>query len=82
MQKFPVHEELEIVDGHTIYKHGQWWKAVVLIDGFQGLEVSVYLWKKKDGEWKRQQKFKVKDVDEWEVTKGIIDSFLEQMSQE
>lgn len=79
MPNFPVHEELDVKDGHTIFKSDGWWKAVVLYEGFGGLEVAVYLWKKQDGEWRRQQKFKVDRGDEWVETKEAIESLLEEI---
>lgn len=80
MPNFPVHEKLEVKDGHTIFKNDDWWKAVVLYDGFNGTEIAVYLWNEQDGNWGRKQKFVVNDEDEWEETKEVIDSFLPEVA--
>lgn len=75
----PVHEELDVLDSETVYRADDWWKAVVLYDGWNGKEVAVYLWKNEDGNWKRQNKFKIGDKQEWLAVKGIIDGFADEL---
>ena len=79
-QRFPVHKKLEVIDGSTIYKNNNWWKAVVLVDGFRGQEVALYLWKRKGDDWKRQQKYVVRSEDDWEREQEAIETHLEKMS--
>lgn len=80
MPNFPVHEDLEIQDGHTIYKSDDWWKAVVLYDGFrESPEIGVYLWKKVDDDWRRQQKYVVRSADDWEQDKESIEQFVAEI---
>jgi len=43
MPAFPVHEDLEVQDGQTVFKSDDWWKAVVLYEGYRGAEIGVYL---------------------------------------
>ena len=52
--EFPVHEELEVLDGKIIFKSSDWLKAVVLYKGFSGREIGIYLWKQTGDSWKRQ----------------------------
>lgn len=73
---YPVHEQLDVIDGSTVFKNDEWWKAVVVCDSWNGNEVSVYLWQNQDEKWKRKQKYKIGDAEEWETTRGIIDEFV------
>jgi hypothetical protein len=75
--EYPVHDELEIIDGETIFKSDGWWKAVVVCDSWNGEEVNVYLWQENDGNWNRKQKFKVDDKQEWLAVKGTIDEMVD-----
>lgn len=43
MLEFPVHEDSDVQDGETVFKSEGWWKAVVLYEGYRGLEIGVYL---------------------------------------
>ena len=43
MPAFPVHEDLEVQDGQTVFKSDDWWKAVVLYEEYRGAEIGVYL---------------------------------------
>jgi hypothetical protein len=75
---FPVHEQLEVQDGETIFKNDDWWKAVVVCDSWNGNEVNVYLWQNQDGDWKRKQKYKINDEGQWLKTKKVIDGFTDE----
>jgi len=80
MPNFPVHEELNVEDGHTIFKNDDWWKAVVLYEGFRdSSEVGVYLWKEQDGEWRRQQKYVIRSADDWEQDREVVESFVSEL---
>lgn len=48
MEEFPVHKELDIQAGETVFKSDDWWKAVVLYEGYRGMEIGVYLWQNQD----------------------------------
>lgn len=75
---YPVHDEIDVLDGETIYKNDNWWKAVVTCDSWNEIEINVYLWQKQDGEWKRKQKYKVNDKQEWLATKSIVDDMISE----
>jgi hypothetical protein len=76
MPNFPVHDEIDVLNGETIYKTNDWWKAAILSDGYQGTEILIYLWHKDGSSWKRSQKYKVKSQDEWEKEKEIVDRLI------
>lgn len=72
----PVNDYLDVLDHHTIYKSGGWWKLVALYLRDDVPEVAVYLFRKRDGEWKRQQKMAVQDWEEWEEIRSTVSQFL------
>jgi hypothetical protein len=77
MAAFPVHEALDVHVGETVFKSDDWWKAVVLYEGYRGLELGVYLWQRRDGDWRRQQKYVIRSQDDWEQDKAVIEQFVE-----
>mgnify|MGYP000120862315 CR=1 FL=1 len=77
--RFPVNDEIDVIDGATVYKSGSWWKAIVLSEGFGETEVNVYVWLKQDDGWKRKQKYSIKSRDEWEADRDLVDEFVEQL---
>lgn len=79
MADFPLHEELDVIKGETVFKSNDWWKAVVLYDGYRGREIGVYLWQDRDGEWRRQQKYVIRSADDWETDKEVIDRFVDRL---
>ena len=77
--EFPVHKSLKVIRGETIFKTNDWWKAVVISEGYRGKEVSIYLWKKKGDAWKRQQKYTIRRKSDWEKEKKLIDKFVQEL---
>ena len=77
-EDYPVHEELDVVDGQTIYHNDDWWKAVVAYESWNGNEVAVYLWQKQDGQWRRKQKFKVDDQQEWTAVREAVNDMVDE----
>lgn len=76
--EFPVHDNIEVIDGETMFKTDDWWKAAVLATGYNSPDVLVYLWRKDGGSWKRKQKYKVAP-DDWEAEKQTIDRLVSQV---
>jgi hypothetical protein len=79
MANFPVHEDLDVQKGETIFKSDDWWKAVILYDGYRGPEISVYLWQHRDGDCRRQQKYVIRSQDDWEQDKTVIEDFVAEL---
>lgn len=77
-EKFPVSEQLEVVEGTTIYKTDKWWSAVLVVKSFGRKQIAIYLWNKKGDEWKRRQKFMVTGKDGWAKIKEAVEKYLEQ----
>ena len=78
--EFPVHDSLVVLDGNTIYRTDNWFKAAVLYryDGneYDSTELAIYLWHRKGQEWKRKQKYVVKTIEGWEADKASLERFL------
>jgi hypothetical protein len=80
-EEYPVSEALRLVDGETIYRTDEWWKAFVSYqyedspDG-DSVDRAVYLWHNDDGEWKRKQKYLVRSRDTWITDREYIEEFL------
>lgn len=77
--KYPVDDTLDVVDGTTLFKDDDWWKAAVVFEGYyDDEELSLYLWRNEDGEWKRKQKYNVKSQDDWEDEKEVMDELVDE----
>ena len=79
MTDFPVHENLDVQDGQTVFKDDTWWKAVVLYEGYRGREIGVYLWQHRDDGWRRQQKYVIRSGDDWEEDKASIEEYVGEL---
>lgn len=81
MSEYPVHEDLDVQDGKTIFKSDDWWKAIVLYEGegYRGLEIAVYLWQDNDGDWGRSQKYVIRAEEGWEQDKQAIEEFVSEL---
>lgn len=74
---FPVHDNIDVLDGETLFKSDDWWKAVIIAVGYKSPDVLVYLWRKDGQSWKRKQKYKVSSED-WEEEKQAIERLVSQ----
>ena len=79
VEDLPVSEVLKVIDSTTVYRSEKWWSAVVLLESFGRKQVAVYVWNKRNGEWKRRQKFVVNNKKQWEQVKSIVDSFVPRL---
>ncbi|MBD3380476.1 MAG: hypothetical protein GF408_08465 [Candidatus Omnitrophica bacterium] len=75
----PIKPPLRVVDHRTINKKFGWWAAVVMIESYAKKQVCFYLWQKKDGTWKRKQKFGIHSKSDWKKMKEAVDSFAEEL---
>jgi len=76
---FPVSESIKVIEGATLYKTEKWWAAVLLVQSFGKKQIATYLWNKKGDEWKRRQKFVVRDKGQWLQMKEEIEKLLPQL---
>ena len=77
MREFPVHEDLTVVEGETIYRTDDWWKGIVRYHfrDEERTEVAVYLWHR-DENWTRKNKYTIKTASAWEEDRPLIESLL------
>ncbi len=81
MSEFPVHEDLDVQDGETIFKSDDWWKAIVLYEGYRGPEIGIYLWQDQDEDWKRSQKYVIRSQEDWEDDKEAVEKYVSELSE-
>jgi hypothetical protein len=79
MEDFPVHEMVDVHEAETIFKTTQWWKAVLLYEGYGEMKIGVYLWQNTDDGWRRRQKFSVRSRENWERDKEPIETLLSKL---
>jgi len=80
-RNLPVSDYYEIGAGETVFRSDGWWKAIVKIvqkGSYETEEIMVYLWQQTDGDWRRRQKYTIKDEESWQeeiaAVEAIIDS--------
>lgn len=79
-EKFPISEKLKVIKGLTLYKTEKWWSAIALLESFGRKQIAVYLWGKKDDQWKRRQKFVVHNKGEWLQIREAIEKLLPEIT--
>jgi len=75
-EKLPISETIKVIEETTVFKSDKWWAAVVLVESFGRKQLAVYLWNKKGGQWKRRQKFVVRNKAQWSQFKEAIEKLL------
>jgi len=75
----PISEKLKVLEGFTVYKTEKWWSAIALVESFGRKQIAVYLWTKREDQWKRKQKFVVHNKAEWLQIKDAIEKLLPEL---
>lgn len=78
---YPVNEYYGITAGETVFQSDGWWKAILNVGkkgDYETNEVMVYLWQKRDGDWRRRQKYTIKSIDDLEEEGNLIESMFER----
>jgi len=78
-EKIPISEKLNVLQSQTIYKSEKWWSAVALVESFGRKQIAVYLWMKKEDQWKRKQKLVIHNQGEWLQIKDAIEKLLAEL---
>lgn len=81
-QTLPLSDFYKVIDYVTIFRSEKWWEAIVVIESFGRRSIALYLWQKRNDQWKRKHKFQIKDLQEWERVKGAIDKLSPKLSKE
>ncbi len=78
-EKLPVSEVYMVVDYITLFKTDLWWEAVVVFETYGKRQMGLYLWQKRNGVWKRKNKFGIRNLDEWSKLRGAIDQLAPRL---
>jgi len=81
-EQLPLSSFYKLIDYVTIFRSEKWWEAIVVIESFGRRSIAMYLWQKKNDQWKRKHKFQIRDLQEWERVKGAIDKLATKLSRE
>jgi hypothetical protein len=79
VETLPISEKLKVIKSTIIYKSEKWWSAVALVESFGRKQIAVYLWMKKEGQWKRKQKLVIHNMGEWLQIKEAIEKMLTEL---
>jgi len=77
---FPVSDYYNLSQGETVFETDDWWKAIVSIDqkgSYDTHEVIIYLWQQVDGDWRRRQKYAIKNLDDWSDDRNAVGALLD-----
>lgn len=77
---YPVSDYYEVAAGQTVFQSDGWWKAILNISrkgSYETDEVIIYLWQEVDGDWRRRQKYAIKDNDDWQQERRLIEELLD-----
>jgi hypothetical protein len=77
-EKLPISGFYKVIGYTTIYKTDLWWEAVVVFEAYGKRQMGLYLWQKRGGEWKRKNKFGIRNLDEWSKLKTAVDKLAPQ----
>jgi hypothetical protein len=79
-EKLPISEIYKVIDYVTIFKSSKWWEAIVVSEAYGKRSIGVYLWVKRNDEWKRKNKFSVRNMDEWNKLKGAVEQLAPKLA--
>jgi hypothetical protein len=83
--EFPVSDYYNVAAGVTVFESDGWWKAIINIDqkgSYDTDEIMVYLWQQRDDDWRRRQKYTIKDRESWEAERVAVESVLDGTDNE
>jgi hypothetical protein len=78
-EPLPLSSFYKVLDHVTIFKSEKWWEAIVIIESFGRRSIAMYLWQKRNDQWKRKHKFQIRNPQEWEKVKSAIDRLAPQL---
>lgn len=78
-EQLPISQKLKVIESKTLYRTDKWWAAVAVLDSFGRKQIAIYLWARKDNEWKRRQKFVIHDKGEWFQIKDAVEKLIDKL---
>jgi hypothetical protein len=79
-EALPISPFYKVLDYATIYKTDAWWEAVVVFEAYGRRQIGMYLWQKRNGAWKRKNKFGIRNLDEWGKIKDAVEQLSKKLS--
>jgi len=82
-ETFPTSDYYTLTGGETVFHNEEWWKAIVNVGmkgDYEADEVMIYLWQKREGDWRRRQKSTIKSENAWAELSTAVDAVLEGTS--
>lgn len=84
-EDFPVSDYYRVTQGETVFQTDGWWKVILAIDqkgSYETHEVIFYLWQRVDGDWRRRQKYAIKNLGDWEDDRQAVDAIVDEKTTE
>jgi leucyl aminopeptidase (aminopeptidase T) len=78
-ETLPISEFYKVIDYTTIFKSDLWWEAIVVFETYGKRQIGMYLWQKRNGTWKRKNKFGIRTLDEWGKLKAAVDQLAPKL---
>lgn len=79
-EKLPISDFYKVIEYTTIFKSDKWWEAAVIFEVYGKRQIGLYLWQKRNNEWKRKNKFGVRTLDEWNKLKTAVDQLAVKLA--
>ena len=79
-EKLPISAFYKVVDYKTIFKTDLWWEAIVVFETYGKKQFGMYLWQKRNGQWKRKNKFGFRNLDEWNRIKNAVEQLAPKLN--
>jgi aminopeptidase len=79
-EKLPISEFYKVIDYVTIFKSNIWWEAIVVFETYGKRQMGFYLWQKRNDQWKRKNKFGIRNLDEWNKLKNAVDQLAPKLA--
>jgi hypothetical protein len=61
-EKLPISDFYKVVNYITIYKTNIWWEAIVLFEIYGKRQIGMYLWQKRNDQWKRKKQIRYSET--------------------
>jgi len=75
-EELPVNNFYKVLRYHTISKSSKWWSVIALVQSMNRIKICLYLWQKKDNEWKRKHKFIIANRAEYEEITSVMKEYI------
>lgn len=79
-EKLPISGFYKVIEYVTIFKSELWWEAIVIFEIYGKRQMGMYLWQKRKGQWKRKNKFGIRNIDEWNKLKNAVDQLAPKLT--